>query len=122
MGVYLKIGGTDVSRFVTENKYSCVTNPVYDDENSFYNIFGKKVMTKTGYETDIHAVLSDVDDVTAAALSETMSGNSCNVVYSAPAEKTGVFECGKISLSLDRVYRGEKFWTAEIYLHAFCCL
>ncbi|MCM1524734.1 MAG: hypothetical protein NC120_09785 [Ruminococcus sp.] len=119
MGIYLKIGNTDVSGFVTENKYSCVTSPVYDEESSFINIFGKRVRVKTGYETDISAVLYDVDDVTAAALRENVSGELCSVSYAAPDVRSGVFETVKFGLSLDRVYRGERFWTAEVRFHAF---
>ena len=54
----------------------------------------------------------------AAALSAALSGEKCSVSYSAPTEKTGEFQCSGFSLSLDRVYRGEKFWTAQVKLHA----
>ena len=111
MGIYLKIGSTDVSRFITENKYSISVSSVYDNGGEFVNIYGAKVR-------DISAELSDVDDTSAAALSAALSGEKCNVSYSAPTEKTGEFQCSGFSLSLDRVYRGEKFWTAQVKLHA----
>ena len=98
MGIYLKIGSTDVSRFITENKYSISVSSVYDNGGEFVNIYGAKVREKTGYEVDISAELSDVDDTSAAALSAALSGEKCSVSYSAP--------------------RGEKFWTAQVKLHA----
>ena len=118
MGIYLKIGSTDVSRFITENKYSISVSSVYDNGGEFVNIYGAKVREKTGYEVDISAELSDVDDTSAAALSVALSGEICSVSYSAPTEKTGDFQCSGFSLSLDRVYSGEKFWTAQVKLHA----
>ena len=118
MGIYLKIGSTDVSRFITENKYSISVSSVYDNGGEFVNIYGAKVREKTGYEVDISAELSDVDDTSAATLSAALSGEKCSVSYSAPTEKTGEFQCSGFSLSLDRVYRGEKFWTAQVKLHA----
>ena len=118
MGIYLKIGGTDVSRFITANRYSAVTTPVYDEESTFINIYGEKIRPRTGHEVTVSAVLTDVDDVTAAALSDTLSAGSCTVTYSAPAEKSAAFECEKLALALDRVYRGVKYWTAELILHA----
>lgn len=118
MSVYLKIGNTDVSGFITENKYRVTVSSVYDSDSEFINIYGARVRDRTGYETDISAELSDVDDTSAAALSETLSEEKCTVSYSAPTEKSGEFECTDFSLSLDRVYKGEKFWTAIIKLHA----
>lgn len=118
MGVYLKIGSTDVSRFITENKYSVSVSSVYDSGGEFVNIYGARVRERTGYEADISAELTDVDDATAAALSQTLSGEKCSVSYSAPAEKTGEFLCSGFSLALERVYKGEKFWTAQVKLHA----
>ena len=103
MGIYLKIGSTDVSRFITENKYSISVSSVYDNGGEFVNIYGAKVRERTGYEVDISAELSDVDDTSAA-----LSGEKCSVSYSAPTEKTGEFQCSGFSLSLDRVYRGRK--------------
>lgn len=116
MGIYLMIGGTDVSRFITENNYSVSSEPVYDEEGSFVNILGEKVRKRTGKKVSINAVLSDVDNASAAALSAAVSAEKCTAAYSAPDEKTGEFECTGFSLSLDRVYRGEKFWTAKISL------
>ena len=49
MGIYLKIGSTDVSRFITENKYSISVSSVYDNGGEFVNIYGAKVREKTGY-------------------------------------------------------------------------
>jgi len=118
MGVYLKIENTDVSRFITENKYSVSTSAVYDSSGEFINIYGAKVKERTGYEVDISAELSDVDDTSAAALSQIFAGEKCTVSYSAPTEKSGEFQCAGFSLSLDRVYKGEKFWTAQVKLHA----
>ena len=43
MGIYLKIGSTDVSRFITENKYSISVSSVYDNGGEFVNIYGAKV-------------------------------------------------------------------------------
>lgn len=91
---------------------------MYDNGGEFVNIYGAKVREKTGYEVDISAELSDVDDTSAAALSAALSGEKCSVSYSASTEKTGEFQCSGFSLSLDRVYRGEKFWTAQVKLHA----
>ncbi len=118
MGVYLKIGNTDVSRFITENKYGVSVSPVYGSDGEFVNIYGARVRERTGYEVSISASLTDVDDVTAAALSQTLSDSECTAEYSAPSEKTAQFECTGFSLSLDRVYRGVKYWSAEISLHA----
>lgn len=118
MGVYLKIGNTDVSRFITENKYGVSVSPVYDSDGEFVNIYGAKVRDRTGYEVNISAALTDVDDDTAAALSQTLSNEKCTVEYCAPSAKTAQFECAGFSLSLDRVYKGVKYWSAEISLHA----
>lgn len=118
MGIYLKIGEVDVSRFITVNKYSCTSQPVYDEENGYISIYGEKIRKRTGHEVTISAFLSDVDDGTAAALSAAAEQKKCQVTYSAPDEKTGDFECLKLALSLDRVYRGEKFWSAELKLYA----
>lgn len=118
MGVYLKIGNVDVSRFITANKYSAVTSPVYDEESEFVNIYGEKIRTRTGHEVTVKAVLSDVDDTAAAGLSAAFEGESIRIRYSAPEEKEADF-CGvRLSLSLDRVFGGNRFWTADIELHA----
>ena len=118
MGVYLKIGDIDVSRFITANRYSAVTSPVYDEESSFVNIYGEKIRTRTGHEVTVKAVLSDVDDTAAAGLSAAFESESIRVRYSAPEEKEADF-CGvRLSLSLDRVFGGKQFWTADIELHA----
>ena len=118
MGVYLKIGDIDVSRFITANKYSAETAPVYDEESAFVNIYGEKIRTRTGHEVTVRAVLSDVDDITAAGLSAAFDNGSITVTYSAPEEKVAVFDGVKLSLALDRVFGGERFWTADIVLHA----
>lgn len=118
MGVYLKIGKTDVSRFITSDKYSAETSPVYDEESAFVNIYGEKIRTRTGHEVTVRAVLSDVDDTTAAALSAAFDSEKISVCYCAPTEKTADF-CGeRLSLALDRIFEGKRFWTAEIVLHA----
>ena len=118
MGIYLKIGNIDVSRFITANKYSAETAPVYDEESSFVNIYGEKISRRTGHEVTVKAVLSDVDDMTAAGLSAAFGSESIKVRYSAPEEKEADFNGVKLSLALDRVFGGERFWTAEIVLHA----
>lgn len=118
MGVYLKIGDVDVSRFITANRYSAVTSPVFDSESEFVNIYGEKIRTRTGHEVTVKAVLSDVDDTAAEGLSAAFESESIRVRYSAPGEKEADF-CGvRLSLSLDRVFGGKQFWTAEIELHA----
>lgn len=118
MGIYLKIGDIDVSRFITSNKYSAETAPVYDEESSFVNIYGEKIRPRTGHEVTVRAVLSDVDDSAAEGLSKAFDSEKIRVIYSAPEEKEADF-CGvKLSLSLDRVFGGERFWSADIVLHA----
>lgn len=118
MAVHLKIGGTDVSRFITSDKYGVETAPVYDEESSFVNIYGEKIRQRTGHEVTVSAVLSDVDDKTAGALSAAFDNEKIRVTYSAPDEKEADFEGVRLSLSLDRVFGGERFWTAEIKLYA----
>ncbi len=118
MGTYLKIGDTDVSAFITENKYSVTTVPVYDEESEYINIYGERVRARTGCEVTIDAVLCDVDDASAAALAKALSAKTVTAAYSAPELKSGSFEALKTALSLDRVYKGQKFWTAEIRLRA----
>ncbi|MCI7768407.1 MAG: hypothetical protein MSJ26_10590 [Oscillospiraceae bacterium] len=118
MGIHLKIGDIDVSRFITTNKYSAETAPVFDDESAFVNIYGEKIRNRTGHEVTVRAVLSDVDDITAAGLSAEFDNGSMKVTYSAPEEKSADFDGVKLSLSLDRVFGGERFWTADIVLHA----
>lgn len=107
-----------MSRFITANKYSAETSPVYDEESAFVNIYGEKIRSRTGHEVMVRAVLSDVDDSVAAGLSAAFDSGSMSVTYSAPEEKTAVFDGVKLALSLDRVFGGERFWTAEIILHA----
>lgn len=119
MGIYLKIGNTDVSRFITENEYSVITAPVYDEDSEFINIYGEKIRDRTGREVTISAKLYDVDDTSAAAISSALSSGSANVIYSAPEECSASFDTLKLAISLDRVYKGVKYWTAEILLHAF---
>lgn len=118
MGVYLKIGDVDVSRFITADRYSAVTSPVYDEESTFVNIYGEKIRTRTGHEVTVKAVLSDVDDTAAAGLSAAFEKSSIRVRYSAPEEKEADFSGVRLSLSLDRVFGGKQFWTADIELHA----
>lgn len=119
MGIYLKIGSNDVSRFITENEYSVITAPVYDEDSAFINIYGEKIRDRTGLEVTISAKLYDVDDASAAAISSALSSGSANVIYSAPEECSASFDTLKLAISLDRVYKGVKYWTAEILLHAF---
>lgn len=119
MSVYLKIADTDVSEFITENDYSVTTEPVYDEANAFVNIYGEKVRQRTGKEVVVSAVLRDVDDGTAAALSAALEKGSAQAVYSAPEQRSAEFEALKLSISLDRLYKGKKYWTAEIKLRAF---
>lgn len=118
MGAYLKIGDTDVSRFITENNYSCITEPVYDDDSAFTNIYGERLRPRTGCSVKLTATLYDVDDDTAASLENALRGERVTAEYSAPDEKTAEFECTKFALSLDRIYRGERFWTVDIALTA----
>lgn len=118
MGVHLKIGSIDVSSFITANKYSAETAPVYDEESSFVNIYGEKICPRTGHQVTVKAVLSDVDDTAAAGLSAAFENESIRVRYSAPEEKEADFKGVRLSLALDRVFGGERFWTADIELHA----
>ena len=118
MAVHLKIGDIDVSRFITSDKYSVETAPVYDEESSFVNIYGEKIQKRTGHQVTVSAVLSDVDDSTVGGLSKAFDSDSIKVTYSAPDEREADFKGAKLSLSLDRVFGGERFWTAEIKLHA----
>lgn len=118
MAVHLKIGNIDVSRFITSDKYGVETAPVYDEESSFVNIYGEKIQKRTGHQVTVSAVLSDVDDKTAEGLSKAFESDSIKVTYSAPDEREADFRGTVLSLSLDRVFGGEKFWTAEIKLHA----
>ena len=118
MGVYLKIGDVDVSRFITANRYSAVTSPVFDSESEFVNIYGEKIRTRTGHEVTVKAVLSDVDDSAAAGLSAAFESESVRVIYSAPGESEADFKWVRLSLSLNRVFGGNRFWTADIELHA----
>ncbi|WP_455528447.1 hypothetical protein [Huintestinicola sp.] len=118
MAVHLKIGDIDVSRFITMDKYGVETAPVYDEESSFVNIYGEKVRKRTGHQVTVSAVLSDVDDKTAEGLSKAFDSDSIKVTYSAPDERSADFKGVKLELSLNRVFGGERFWTAEIKLHA----
>ena len=119
MSIYLKIGETDVSRYITENEYKVTSVPVYDEESAFVNICGQRICTRTGMEVTITAKLYDVDDTCAAALSSVLSYERIKVSYSAPELSEAEFETVKSALSLDRVCGGEKFWTAEISMKAF---
>lgn len=120
MGIYLKTGTTDLSRFITENAYSVTSVPVYDEDSEYTNIYGERIRSRLGRNITVSARLCDVDDDTAAALSEIASaGGKINTVYSDPTEKTAMLEMEKYTASLDRVYKGEKFWTADIVLCGF---
>ena len=107
MGIYLKIGGTDVSRFITENKYSISVSSVYDNGGEFVNIYGAKVRERTGYEVDISAELSDVDDTSAAALSAALSGRNAAYHILLPRKKQGNFSARAFRFPLT-VFTGEK--------------
>ena len=116
MGVYLKLGGVDVSRFITENNYSVSEKPVFDEGASFTNIFGEKIRKRLGRDIVISAVLYDVDNDTAEALEAILSGGDMDVEYSSPEAASMGMSAVKHSLSLDRVYKGEKYWTVEFEL------
>lgn len=118
MGVHLKIDGIDVSGFITTDSYSAESAPVFDKESEFVNIYGETVRTRVGTAVTVNAVLSDVDDVTARGLSAAFEKDEIDVVYSAPDEKSAVLTGVKLSLSLDRVFGGKRFWTAKIGLHS----
>lgn len=118
MAVHLKIGDIDVSRFITSDKYGVETAPVYDKESSFVNIYGEKIRKRTGHQVTVSAALSDVDDKTAEGLSAAFDSDSIKVTYSAPNEREADFKGVKLDLSLNRVFGGERFWRAEIRLHA----
>jgi hypothetical protein len=119
MGVYLKIGGVDVSSFLEENEYSVVSEPIYDDEGAFINIYGDEVRKKIGCRITISAHLTDIDDTTAASLAEKLEGNSVEAEYSAPVLSTATFRPISFVRKLDRVYGGRRFWSADIKMSGF---
>lgn len=118
MGVYFKVGNIDLSGFLTENDYKAEISPVYDEENSFVNIYGKTVHEMIGSRVNLKAKLYEVDNSTAAELSSLMKQQTVEAVYSAPELCEGEFEPKLISLSLDCVENGVKYWTVEIELYA----
>lgn len=119
MGVYLEIGGADVSRYITENNYSVESVPVYDEENEYVNLYGEHVRRLTGHKITVSAKLFGMDDDTVAALSEVMSGQDVQVKYSAPELKTALLEPKKLFISLDSAdpETDEKRWNGEVILH-----
>lgn len=119
MSVYLKISQTDVSRFITENEYSVISEPVYDEESAFVNIYGERIRTLTGRNITIAVTLRDVTDDVISAVSAALESNRTQAEYSAPELKSAVFETEHLKISLDRVYRGVKYWTAELKISAF---
>ncbi|MGN0665328.1 MAG: hypothetical protein ACI4KF_02245 [Huintestinicola sp.] len=118
MGVYLKIGGADVSRYITENEYSVARVPVYDEENAYTNIYGERVRELTGHEVTIKAALYGMSDTAVKALSDAVSAGSARVQYSAPQLMEGSFEEVSTEIFLDSVSDGEKLWNAKIVLHS----
>lgn len=116
MGNHLKLGGIELGRFITENRFSVEEKPVYDEAGSFVNIYGEKVRERTGRQVTVTAVLSDVDDATAEALSAVLAAGKVQAEYSAPEVRSSVMETVRQKMSLDRVYMGERFWTAELEL------
>ncbi len=119
MSVYLKLGDTDVSRFIVENEYCVSTAPVYDEESEFVNIYGERIKTLLGRETEITVTLRDLPDDTALSIAHIPQTRSVSVTYSSPAQQSGDFEPLSFSLSLDREVKGVKYWTAQMKLSAY---
>ena len=111
--MYLMIANTDVSAFLTEESFVCMTEPVYAD--SYINIYGEHIRQKTGEMTTIKAVLTDVDDTTARTLRTALSGNTVSVGYISPQEQTAQMICEKAVFSVERD-RECVYWTISIIL------
>lgn len=116
---HLTIGGTDVSSFLSGNDYSVRTEPVFDTDSEFVNIYGETVRTRVGRKITIHAVLTDANDSTYSALASAALQESVTVSYSAPDTQSGGFSVESISASLDRVFDGVRFWTVDISLAGY---
>lgn len=119
MSVYLKVGGTDLSGFITENSYKVSCEPVYDEEGTFTNFYGETIRTLIGRNITVSAVLTDVDDRTAEALRQAAMAEKIQTEYSFPDTQSGMFSAEKLSISLDSVRNGQKFWSAELVLKGF---
>ncbi len=118
MSVYLKLGDLDLSEYIVENEYQATVIPVYDEDSSYVNIYGRTVKSMIGHSVDITSKLYRIDEDTAEALATIMKKESVTTYYSSPDYSEGSFEPKKLFLSLDCDVDGVKYWNAEIELYA----
>ena len=112
--MYLTIGNTDVSAYLTEDSFSCTYTPVYAD-GEYVNIYGERMRTKTGETAEIRAVLCDVDDTTARALRTALGMSTVSVGYISPQTEQAQMVCEKAEFSVERNTDGI-FWTVSLVL------
>lgn len=113
MPAHLKINNVDMSGFLTESDYEVITEPVYDTESEFVNIYGENVKTRTGVKVTVHAKLTDADDEAASVLRLAAVNGSAQVEYSAPTIQSGNFDVVFSRIALDKVYNGKRRWSGE---------
>ncbi len=113
--MYLSVNSTDLSGFITQESFSCITEPVYDASAEYINANGERVRTWCGSRTVVKTRLSGVTEAAVRALRACAALESVSVVMFAPDRESLSMGIERLEIKLAGVDGDdEKVYSAEL--------